>query len=248
MARLVGLALAYGAGIGLLLGFTGLGAGLWFLDSMMKDLPSIEELRMDRPSETTKVYAAGGELLGEFFLENRNFTPIHEIPEGLKKAFLAVEDTDFETHRGVKFESLMRAVMAMKKSGRASQGGSTITMQITRDLYLSREKTFIRKFKEIILAFMLEQRFSKDEILEMYLNKIYFGEFAYGVYTAAQTYFGKVPQDLTVAESAFLAGVVQRPRATAPTAIFPRPRPGAIWCWGACSRWGSSPRRNTTKQ
>lgn len=210
-ARLVGVSMAYGAGLGLLLGFTGLGAGLWFLDSMMKDLPSIEELHMDRPSETTKVYAAGGDLLGEFFLENRNFTPIHEIPERLKKAFLAVEDTDFETHRGVKFESLMRAVMAMKKSGRASQGGSTITMQITRDLYLSREKTFIRKFKEIILAFMLEQRFSKDEILEMYLNKIYFGEFAYGVYTAAQTYFGKVPKDLTIAESAFLAGVVQRP-------------------------------------
>ncbi len=211
LSRLIAVGFAYGMGIGLLGLCVATAGGIWYLDSLMEEMPAPEELQMERPSETTKIYASGGEVLGEFFLENRRFTPIEEIPDILQKAFLAIEDTDFYTHRGVRFESLVRAAIALQETGRMNQGGSTITMQITRDLFLSQKKTFDRKIREIVLALMLEQRYSKDEILEMYLNKIYFGEYAYGVYTAAQNYFGKDLKDLSTAEAAFLAGVVQAP-------------------------------------
>ena len=179
------------------------------------NLPDISDLADYRPKLPLRVYSAEGALLGEFGEERRNLTPINEIPQVMKDAVLAIEDTRFFEHNGVDFKGILRAGLA--NLGRVkSQGASTITMQVARNVYLSSEKTFTRKIYEILLTFKLEHLLSKDQILEIYMNQIFLGNRAYGFAAAAEIYFGKPLKQISVAEAAMLAGLPKAPSAYNP--------------------------------
>ena len=187
----------------------GVGAGIFTTISQV--LPSSEEIATLRPSEGTKVVSAEGKLIARVFEENREFVPITQIPRNLQLAAVAAEDTRFYTHPGVDFRGIARAALYNLQGGRFVQGGSTITQQLARNIYLTHKKTISRKLQEIVLALEIERRYSKEEILEFYLNQIYFGCGAYGVQTAAKTFFGKPVDKLNLAQCALLAGLPQRP-------------------------------------
>lgn len=179
------------------------------------NLPDISELSDYRPKLPLRVYAAGGELIGEFGEERRNLTPIKDIPKVMTDAVLAIEDARFFQHGGVDYLGVIRAGLA--NLGRVkSQGASTITMQVARNVYLSSEKTFTRKLYEILLTFKLEHLLTKEQILEIYMNQIFLGNRAYGFAAAAETYFGKPLKDISVAEAAMLAGLPKAPSAYNP--------------------------------
>jgi len=179
------------------------------------NLPDISDLADYRPKLPLRVYSAEGVLLGEFGEERRNLTPIQDIPQVMKDAVLAIEDTRFFEHNGVDFKGILRAGLA--NLGRVkSQGASTITMQVARNVYLSSEKTFTRKIYEILLTFKLEHLLSKDQILEIYMNQIFLGNRAYGFAAAAEIYFGKPLKQVSVAEAAMLAGLPKAPSAYNP--------------------------------
>jgi len=179
------------------------------------NLPDISDLSDYRPKLPLRVFSAEGALIGEFGEERRNMTPIGEIPKVMKDAVLAIEDARFYSHGGVDWRGIARAALA--NLGRAkSQGGSTITMQVARNVYLSSEKTFTRKLYEVLLTFKLETQLSKDQILEIYMNQIYLGNRAYGFAAAAETYYGKPLKDLSIAEAAMLAGLPKAPSAFNP--------------------------------
>jgi len=179
------------------------------------NLPDVSDLSQYRPKLPLRIYSVEGELLGEFGEERRQFTPIAEIPKVMIDAVLAIEDARFYQHGGVDYIGVIRAGLA--NVGKAkSQGASTITMQVARNVYLSSEKTFTRKIYEILLTFKLEHLLTKDQILEIYMNQIYLGNRAYGFAAAAETYFGKPLQDLTIAEAALLAGLPKAPSAYNP--------------------------------
>ncbi|GIZ51628.1 penicillin-binding protein [Noviherbaspirillum aridicola] len=178
-------------------------------------LPDLDALVDYRPKIPLRVYTADNVLIGEFGEERRDFVPIAEMPAAMKKALLAIEDDNFYEHDGVNYSSIARAVVANLRSSR-SQGASTITMQVARTFYLSRQKTYARKIQEVMLAYEIERRLSKDQILELYMNQIYLGERAYGFGSAARVYFGKPVQELTVAEAAMLAGLPKAPAAMNP--------------------------------
>ena len=179
------------------------------------NLPDISELSDYRPKLPLRVFSSDGVLLGEFGEERRNLTPIGEIPAVMKNAVLAIEDARFYSHSGVDYIGLARAALA--NLGRAkSQGASTITMQVARNVYLSSEKTFTRKLYEVLLTFKLEHLLTKDQILEIYMNQIFLGNRAYGFAAASEIYFGKPMKDITIAEAAMLAGLPQAPSANNP--------------------------------
>jgi penicillin-binding protein 1A len=179
------------------------------------NLPDISDLSDYRPKLPLRVYSADGLLIGEFGEERRNLTPIAQIPKVMKDAVLAIEDSRFYSHGGVDYRGLIRAAVA--NLGRVkSQGASTITMQVARNVYLSSEKTFTRKLYEVLLTFKLEHLLSKDQILEIYMNQIFLGNRAYGFAAAAETYFGKPMKDLTIAEAAMLAGLPKSPSSNNP--------------------------------
>lgn len=179
------------------------------------NLPDITELSDYRPKLPLRVFSRDGVLLGEFGEERRNLTPIAEIPAVMKNAVLAIEDARFYSHSGVDYKGLMRAAIA--NLGRVkSQGASTITMQVARNVYLSSEKTFTRKLYEVLLTFKLEHLLSKDQILEIYMNQIFLGNRAYGFAAASETYFGKPLKEVTIAEAAMLAGLPKAPSAFNP--------------------------------
>jgi penicillin-binding protein 1A len=179
------------------------------------NLPDISDLVDYRPKLPLRVYSAEGVLIGEFGEERRNLTPIDQIPKVMKDAVLAIEDSRFYSHGGVDYRGLLRAGLA--NLGRIkSQGASTITMQVARNVYLSSEKTFTRKLYEVLLTFKLEHLLSKDQILEIYMNQIFLGNRAYGFAAAADAYFGKPMRDLTIAEAAMLAGLPKAPSAYNP--------------------------------
>lgn len=184
------------------------------------NLPPIDSLTDYRPKIPLRVWSADGILIGEFGEERREYVNIAEVPLQLKQAILAAEDDRFYQHSGVDPLGLVRAVLANFVSGRRGQGGSTITMQIARTFYLPTEKLYTRKIYEIALAFKIEAELSKDRILEVYINQIFLGQRAYGFGAAAQTYFGKRLQHLSVAETATLAGIP-----VAPSAFNPRVNP-----------------------
>jgi penicillin-binding protein 1A len=174
------------------------------------NLPDISDLSDYRPKLPLRVYSSEGVLIGEFGEERRNLTPIAEIPKVMKDAVLAIEDSRFYSHGGVDYRGMLRAALA--NLGRAkSQGASTITMQVARNVYLSSEKTFTRKLYEVLLTFKLEHLLSKDQILEIYMNQIFLGNRAYGFAAAADAYFGKPMKDLSIAEAAMLAGLPKAP-------------------------------------
>lgn len=176
-----------------------------------KDLPSIPDLRAYRPRTVSKFFADNGSIIGLFYKEKRFPIDISILPDHVVKAFLAAEDTRFFSHSGLDFQGIVRAFIQNVKEGSFSQGGSTITQQVTRNLLLSKEKKISRKLRELILAYRIEKTLSKNEILGLYLNEIYLGRGAYGVESAAGTYFGKKATDLNVGEAAFIAGLVANP-------------------------------------
>lgn len=179
------------------------------------NLPDISDLSDYRPKLPLRIFSAEGDLLGEFGEERRNLTPITEIPKVMTNAVLAIEDARFYQHGGVDYLGVLRAGLA--NVGKAkSQGASTITMQVARNVYLSTEKTFTRKIYEILLTFKLEHLLSKDQILEIYMNQIFLGNRAYGFSAASEIYFGKPLKDITVAEAAMLAGLPKAPSAYNP--------------------------------
>lgn len=174
-------------------------------------LPSLEILTDYRPNIPLRVYSAEGLLLGEFGKERRSLVKIGEVPDLMKKAILAAEDERFYEHGGVDYIGVLRAALSNFTSGGVKQGASTITMQVARNFFLTKEKTLSRKFNEMMLAFKIEHNLSKDEILELYVNQIYLGQRAYGFTTAAQIYFGKPMSQLSIAEMAMLAGLPKAP-------------------------------------
>jgi len=173
-------------------------------------LPDISELSDYRPKLPLRVFTSDGVLIGEFGEERRQLTPIAEIPQSLKDAVVAVEDARFYVHGGIDARGLLRAVLANLQHG-MHQGASTITQQVARNVYLSSERTLTRKVYEALLAFQLEQRLGKDQILEIYLNQIFLGHRAYGFAAASEVYFGKPLKELTLAEAAMLAGLPKAP-------------------------------------
>ena len=179
------------------------------------NLPDISDLSDYRPKLPLRVFSAEGDLLAEFGEERRNLTPIAEIPKVMTNAVLAIEDARFYQHGGVDYLGVVRAGLA--NVGRAkSQGASTITMQVARNVYLSSEKTFTRKIYEILLTFKLEHMLTKNQILEIYMNQIFLGNRAYGFAAASEAYFSKPLKDITVAEAAMLAGLPKAPSAYNP--------------------------------
>ncbi len=174
-------------------------------------LPSLEVLTDYQPKIPLRVYSAEGTLLGEFGEERRALVKIGDVPDLMKKAILAAEDDRFYEHGGVDYMGMLRAAYSDFTSGGAKQGASTITMQVARNFFLSKEKTFTRKFNEVLLALKIEHSLSKDEILQLYLNQIYLGQRAYGFAAAAQIYYGKNLNQLNVAEMAMLAGLPKAP-------------------------------------
>jgi penicillin-binding protein 1A len=179
------------------------------------NLPNVADLADYRPKLPLRVFTADGQLMGEFGEERRNLLTIDEIPEVMKNAVLAIEDARFFEHSGVDYRGMMRAALA--NLGRSkSQGASTITMQVARNVYLSAEKSYTRKIYEVLLTFKLEHTLTKEQILEIYMNQIFLGQRAYGFSTASQTYFGKPLKDVTVAEAAMLAGLPKAPSAYNP--------------------------------
>jgi len=174
-------------------------------------LPSLEVLTDYQPKIPLRVYSADGKLIGEFGEERRAVVTIGEVPKPMIDAILAAEDERFYQHSGVDYVGVARAALSNFASGGVRQGASTITMQVARNFFLSKEKTLTRKFNEMLLAFKIEANLGKDQILELYLNQIYLGQRAYGFAAAAQIYFGKQLPELTLAEAAMLAGLPKAP-------------------------------------
>ena len=179
----------------------------WFFSS----LPDVKSLEGYRPFEASVIYSSDGQLLAELFIERRRFVPHYEIPDIVKKAFIAVEDVRFYKHPGVDILGILRALYRDIKAGSIVEGGSTITQQLAKMLFLKPEKSLARKIRETILSIQIEKRYTKDEILGLYLNQVYFGNRAYGIASAAETYFGKSYKDINVAEIALLAGMPKAP-------------------------------------
>lgn len=192
-----------------------IGAGFIYFH-FSKDLPDVRELKDYQPSTITQIFSDNDEKIAEFYIEKRIIVTLENIPLALKQATLAVEDSNFYYHFGIDPKAIFRAFITNMKAGRVVEGGSTITQQLTKTMFLSRERTLPRKIKEAILAVRLELVFSKDEILEMYLNQIYYGHGTYGVEAAARTYFGKGVKELTMAECALISSLPKAPNNYSP--------------------------------
>jgi penicillin-binding protein 1A len=204
---LVGLA---GAGVISILIAVGIAMAVAF-----PNLPDVADLADYRPKLPLRVLTADGKLMGEFGEERRNLLTFKEIPEVMKQAVLAIEDSRFFEHSGVDYRGMLRAALANLGQAK-SQGASTITMQVARNVYLSAEKSYTRKIYEVLLTFKLEHLLTKEQILEIYMNQIFLGQRAYGFSAASQTYFGKPLKDVTIAEAAMLAGLPKAPSAYNP--------------------------------
>ena len=196
-----------------LLGCAGL-AGLYYY--LNRDLPKINTLKDYNPATVTSVFSDDGRKIGEFYEERRIVIPLSEMPKNLINAFVAAEDSRFREHPGIDILSIFRAFLKNFKAGTIVQGGSTITQQVTKSFLLTPERTYKRKLKEAILAYRIEKKFTKDEILFLYLNQIYLGHGAYGVEAASENYFGKHTKDLNIAECSMLAGLPQAPSRYSP--------------------------------
>lgn len=210
MIRLIGY--FFGVGVALALGAAAVVA--IYISNVASDLPDYEVLANYEPPVTTRVHASDGALMAEFARERRLYLPIQAIPDRVKAAFLSAEDKNFYTHPGIDAVGLVRAVITNAQnlgSGRRPVGASTITQQVAKNFLLSSDQTIERKIKEMILSFRIEQAYSKDRILELYLNEIFFGLNAYGIAGAALTYFDKSVNELTLADAAYLAALPRGP-------------------------------------
>jgi penicillin-binding protein 1A len=191
-----------------------LGIFLW----LAPGLPTVATLKEVHLQVPLRVYSREGDLLAEYGEKRRKPMHLDEIPELMKKAFLAAEDDRFFEHPGVDYQGLLRATLHLVRTGEKGQGGSTITMQLARNFFLTRERTYTRKLREIFLALKVERELTKQKILELYLNKIYLGNRAYGVGAAAEVYYGVAPDSLTLAQIAMIAGLPKAPSAFNPIA------------------------------
>jgi penicillin-binding protein 1A len=209
IAALFALAIVLGAFSGVFLGYE-------------NDLPQISSLEDFQPNIITRVFAADGTILGEFAIEKRVVVAYNDIPPVLRNAIVAVEDADFWKHMGINPWRIPGAALANLRSGRKDQGSSTLTMQLSRLLFLTPEKTYERKIKEVILAFQIEKNFTKEEIFTLYCNQVYFGHGTYGVEAASQFFFGKSIKQLSLAEAALLAGLPQNPSRLSPVEFADR--------------------------
>ena len=185
------------------------------LKGLEKDIPLVEDIKKYTPDIATKFYSYDDRVIGEFAIERRELVELEDIPDLLKKAFIAAEDQNFYNHRGIEPLGILRAALKNIRKGRKAQGGSTITQQVAKT-FVGREKTYTRKIKEMILALKLEKEFTKDEILYLYLNQVYLGHGLYGVGAAAKGYFRKNMNELTLAEMAMLAGLPPAPSKYSP--------------------------------
>ncbi|MGB3297573.1 MAG: transglycosylase domain-containing protein, partial [Phormidesmis sp.] len=200
-----------------MLGSSVAAGGLVGLAVSFRNLPDVRILRNYTPSETSYVYDVKGTLLDSVHDEaNREVVDFDDVNPNLKRAVLAIEDSYFYTHKGINPAGIGRAALANLGAGETVQGGSTITMQLVKNLFLSPERTLSRKLVEVVLAMRIEQIFKKNEIFELYLNQVYWGHNTYGAETAAQSYFSKSAKDLTLAESAMMAGLIQAPESFSP--------------------------------
>jgi len=181
-------------------------------------LPDTEQLKNIQFQTPLRIYSQDKKRIAEFGEKRRTPINIDKVPTLFTNAFISAEDDRFFEHFGIDLKGLARAVSQLIATGRIQSGGSTITMQVAKNFFLSREKTFIRKFNEIFLALQIEQNLSKHEILELYLNKIYLGNRAYGIHAAAQVYYGKQIQDLSLAQMAMIAGLPKAPSSYNPLA------------------------------
>ncbi|GLS40694.1 penicillin-binding protein [Mesorhizobium tianshanense] len=210
MIRLIGYFFGVGTALALLVA-----AGVAiYVGHLSKDLPDYEVLAKYEPPVTTRIHASDGALMAEYARERRLYLPIQAVPDRVKAAFLSAEDKNFYNHPGIDMTGLGRAIMVNLQnfgSGKRQVGASTITQQVAKNFLLSSDQTYERKIKEMILAFRIEQAYSKDRILELYLNEIFFGLGAYGVAGAALTYFDKAVNELTVSEAAYLAALPKGP-------------------------------------
>jgi penicillin-binding protein 1A len=220
-SRLATWAKRIGLGLLALLVLAGVGVAL-VLRHYEADLPSLRALKSYNPPQVTRVLARDGQLLGELFVERRTLVSIEAIPAQMKLAALAAEDANFYQHTGLNYLGLLRAVLVNLRGGRLRQGGSTITQQVIKNVLLTHERTMNRKMREMILARQIEAELGKDEILELYLNHIYFGHGRYGVEEAARVYFGKSIRDVTLSEAALLAGIIKGPEVFSPRVNLPR--------------------------
>jgi penicillin-binding protein 1A len=188
-----------------------------------RNLPDVRVLRNYFPTETTYIYDVKGTQLASLHDEaNREVVDLQNISPNLKLALLAIEDSNFFTHQGINPTSIGRSLVANVNKGTGSEGGSTLTMQLIKNLFLSQKKEFTRKLAEAVLSIRLEQVFRKDDILQMYLNQVYWGHNNYGAETAAQTYFGKHASELNLAEGAMMAGLIQSPERWSPFISLPK--------------------------
>ncbi|MHB1458451.1 MAG: transglycosylase domain-containing protein [Armatimonadota bacterium] len=179
-------------------------------------LPSGKDIEQYKPAEATKILSSDGVVLAELYEENREYSPLNDIPIDLQNATVAIEDFRFYKHPGVDIVGIARAVYQNFRTGSMGQGGSTLTQQLARNIYLTREKKMSRKLQEMALAIQLERKKTKHELLEMYLNKVYYGSGAFGVQTASKVYFGKDVKELSLSECALIAGLTQKPSGYSP--------------------------------
>lgn len=191
-------------------------AGGIYLYVIIRDLPDIYTLKDYRPSITTRVYSEDDQLIEEFFIEDRRFVPINRVPRFVAHAFVAAEDSRFFQHEGIDLQGLVRATVKNLTHGAIVQGGSTITQQLAKAIYLSPERSITRKIKEAVLAYRMDQYLQKYEILNLYLNQIYLGHGTYGIEAASQCYFGKSAKEVNLAEAAVLAGLPKAPSRYSP--------------------------------
>src|ERR1700741_1336812 len=215
LVRFLGFLFAAGAVV-FLVGVAGVAGAIWHFS---KDLPDYSQLQDYEPPVMTRVHAVDGSLLGEYAKERRLYLPIQAVPKLVINAFLAAEDKNFYEHGGIDYSGMARAALLYAQnlgSGRRPQGASTITQQVATNFFFSSEVSFTRKIKEALLAMRLERAYSKDKILELYLNEIYLGQGAYGIAAASLVYFDKSVNELTIAEAAYLASLPKAPAALHP--------------------------------
>ncbi len=201
-------------GVALVFGGVALAAVMFMVVS--SDLPKLITVEDYKPLLVSEIYSRDGVKIGEYFRERRKLVPYQDIPKQVVQAFVAAEDDSFFEHGGINYTAIFRAVLANIRAGRKVQGGSTITQQVAKSLLLTPEKTYTRKIKEALLAYRMEENLSKEEILYLYLNQIYFGQGCYGVAFAAESYFNKPLKDLDLSEIAILAGLPQAPSRFSP--------------------------------
>lgn len=203
-----------------LIAIMGLGGGLYGI-SILHALPNVDKITSVIPSETTKIYSADNVLLADLHKEeNRSVVHLSEIAPDARNALVAMEDSRFFSHHGIDLRGIFRALSKDIVKGRAVEGASTLTQQLARNIFLTREKTISRKIGEVILAMQIERKYTKEEIMEMYLNQVYWGHNTYGIQAAGQVYFGKNAKDLTLPEAAMLIGLLKGPELYSPYKNF----------------------------